>query len=361
MRKLRVNIPNREYDILIEKGLISKAGELISDLFANSVGAAFCRSQNKIRPSKIVVITDSNVAPLYGTRVRQSLGTSGFDVSIIEIPAGEASKSAEILNSLYSRLIAAGITRSDLIIALGGGVVGDLVGFAAATLFRGINFVQIPTTLLAQVDSSVGGKVAINLPEGKNLVGAFYQPKLVIIDTETLETLTPRVFADGCAEVIKYGAIADSELFKTLENAETTAISDEIIHTCCDIKRAVVESDELDLGQRMILNFGHTFGHAIEKRYNYSTYTHGEAVSVGMIMESELGEKLGITPSGTAARITKLAEKFNLPTSVEIEATALATGVSTDKKGEGKLINFILLEEIGRAIIHKMEKSEVIL
>ena len=345
MKKLHVSIPTREYDILIEKGQIDKVGELISAVRQNC---------------KTAIITDSNVAPLYGERVKQSLANNGFDVSLIEIPAGEASKSSEMLNFLYGELIGAGITRTDLIIALGGGVVGDLVGFASATLLRGIDFVQIPTTLLAQVDSSVGGKVAINLPEGKNLVGAFYQPKMVIIDTETLQTLPPRVFADGCAEVIKYGAIRDEKLFETLENLQnTTEMSDKIIYTCCDIKRRVVENDELDLGERMILNFGHTFGHAIEKHYNYGTYTHGEAVAVGMVMESRFGEKIGITPLGTTERIENLLKKFNLPTNVEINAQSLADGIKTDKKGEGSLINMILLDKTGNAVIHKLSKDEV--
>ena len=350
MKTLRVNIPNREYDILIEKGLLSQTGRLISTLR---------------KPCKVAIITDSNVLPLYGVKVRQSLETIGFDVNTIEIPAGEASKSPKMLESLYSQLINAEITRTDLIIALGGGVVGDLVGFAAATLFRGIDFVQIPTTLLAQVDSSVGGKVAINLPEGKNLVGAFYQPKMVIIDPETLQTLDSRTLADGCAEVIKYGAILDSELFTTLENIDDSAQLfeqiDEIVYKCCDLKRRVVEADELDLGERMLLNFGHTFGHAIEKRYNYSTYTHGEAVAAGMVMECEFGEKIGVTPAGTAARVEKLLKQFNLPTRVEITAAELANGISTDKKGEGMLINLILLREIGEAIIHKIPKNEVVL
>jgi len=343
MKKLHVNIPGREYNILIEKGLIDKIGELILELRKNC---------------KVAIITDSNVLPLYGEKVKQSLENSGFDVNIIEIAAGEASKSSETLNLLYSQLIDAGITRSDLIIALGGGVVGDLVGFAAATLFRGIDFVQIPTTLLAQVDSSVGGKVAINLPHGKNLVGAFYQPKMVIIDPDTLKTLDKRVFSDGCAEVIKYGLIRDDELFDKLENI---AISDDIIYTCCDIKRCVVENDEFDLGERMILNFGHTFGHAIEKHYNYGTYTHGEAVAVGMVMESRFGEKLGITLPGTTERIEKLLTKFSLPIEVEIDANSLAQGIKTDKKGEGSLINIILLDKIGNAIIKKIQKSAVIL
>jgi len=358
MKKLRVNIPNREYDILIEKGLLDQTGELISVLREQTPTPAG-HPLSKGGKFKVAIITDHNVLPLYGERVKLSLEQCGFGVNIIEIPAGETSKSAEMLNFLYSQLIKAGITRSDLIIALGGGVVGDLVGFAAATLFRGIDFVQIPTTLLAQVDSSVGGKVAINLPEGKNLVGAFYQPKMVIIDTKTLQTLPSRVFSDGCAEVIKYGAIRDEELFEKLEDIEVTTISNDIIYACCDIKRRVVENDELDLGERMVLNFGHTFGHAIEKHYNYGTYTHGEAVAAGMVMECKFGEKIGITPHGTTERLEKLLTKFNLPINVDVDSNSLTAGINTDKKSEGKMINLILLNKIGEAIIHKIPKEEV--
>ena len=348
MQTLRVNVPNREYDIKIENGLLAQAGELIKEVFNGE---------------RVAVVTDSNVAPLYGGKVKNSLDAAGIENDIITIPAGESSKSLQMLEFLYNELLKAGITRTDLIVALGGGVVGDLTGLAAATLLRGVPFVQIPTTLLAQVDSSVGGKVAVNLKKGKNLVGAFYQPRLVIIDPDTLSTLSGRIISDGMAEVIKYGAIRDENLFILLENIKNTqelfAKIPEIIYTCCDIKRAVVEEDEFDCGGRMILNFGHTFGHAIEKKGNYETYTHGEGVGIGMIMACEYGEKMGITPLGTAERMRKTVGQYGLPTEVELDSKTLSEAVAVDKKGSGHIINLILLEEIGKTVIKPIDKCEL--
>lgn len=347
MEKLRVNIPKREYDIIIDKDILKNTGEYINEVF---------------KGEKIAVVTDSNVGPLYADTVLGSLDAAGFKTCLITVPAGEKSKCSDCLLKLYDEMLAFGLTRSDLIIALGGGVVGDLTGYAAASLLRGIPYVQMPTTLLAQVDSSVGGKVAIDLPRGKNLVGAFNQPKMVIIDTECLKTLKPRVLSDGMAEVIKYGAIKDKKLFELLEGIKNTqelfAKIDKIIYNCCDIKRQVVEEDEFDKGGRMILNFGHTFGHAIEKQYHYETYTHGEAVGVGMRMACEYGERLGLTPNGTAERMLKILENYNLPTDIEISKNELSEAVAVDKKGEGSKINLILLNEIGDVLIKKFEKSE---
>ncbi len=244
-------------------------------------------------------------------------------------------------------------------------VVGDLAGYAAASLLRGIPFIQIPTTVLAQVDSSVGGKVAIDLPQGKNLVGAFYQPKLVLIDPECLRTLNARVLSDGMAEVIKYGAIRDAALFERLENIknreELFAKIGEIVYTCCDIKRCVVEEDELDTGGRMILNFGHTFGHAIEKQYHYETYTHGEAVGIGMVMACGYGERCGITPAGTADRMMRILSQYRLPTNVEMDPGVLRGAMAVDKKGEGSRINLILLRDIGKVCIEKINKADFVL
>ncbi|MEG1880249.1 MAG: 3-dehydroquinate synthase, partial [Oscillospiraceae bacterium] len=280
----------------------------------------------------------------------------------IVVPFGESSKSSEMLNFLYSEMLKFGITRSDIIVALGGGVVGDLAGFAAATLLRGIPCIQIPTTILSQVDSSVGGKVAINLPNGKNLVGAFHQPKLVIIDIECLNTLDERFISDGMAEVVKYGAISDENLFKTLENIknkkELFANLSDIIYNCCMLKSGVVESDEFDVGNRMILNFGHTFGHAIEAKYNYEKYTHGEAVAIGMVMAAEYGESCGYTKSGTAKRIRGALANFSLPQDAAIENEDLLNSINVDKKGDGSFINLILLKNIGDVFIHKMEKDK---
>lgn len=348
MKKVHVGIPGREYDIEIEKGLLGSVGERIR---AIAVG------------NKIAVVTDSNVGPLYAEKVANSLKIQGFLVHIIQIPAGEESKCREQLFRLYDEMLEFGMTRTDLVIALGGGVVGDLTGFAAATLFRGIPFVQIPTTILSQVDSSVGGKVAIDLPNGKNLVGAFYQPKHVFIDPLCLETLPERYVADGMAEVIKYGAIMDEALFALLEQIDTRealfAKIDEIVYTCCDMKRRVVEEDEFDTGNRMILNFGHTFGHAIEKEGDYCVHTHGEAVAIGMVMACEYGEKIGLTQSGTKERMEEILGKYHLPVSAEIGKESLLDAIALDKKGSGNEIHLILLKEIGQVEILKTQKEDI--
>ncbi len=348
MQILKVNIPNREYDIKIEKGLLDRCGNEILKLF---------------KPCRVAVITDSNVAPLYSERLLKSLISCDFEPFLVTVPSGEDSKSIRMLEFLYGELLQNGLTRGDLVIALGGGVVGDLTGFCAATLLRGIPFVQIPTTLLAQVDSSVGGKVAVNLPHGKNLVGSFYQPKLVLIDPDCLSTLSDRVFSDGMAEVIKYGVILDEKLFESLEAApmreKIMKIAESVIYRCCELKKLVVEADELDLGGRMILNFGHTFGHAIEKKYNFKDYTHGEAVAAGMVMASSYGEREGITAPGTTDRIIKLINAFNLPEWVEIDEESLKNAISVDKKGKGKLVSLIIPEKIGRVIIKDTEKDNI--
>ncbi|MBQ9736832.1 MAG: 3-dehydroquinate synthase [Clostridia bacterium] len=348
MQNLRVNIPNREYDIKIGKGLLSKAGELISAVHS---------------PCRTAIITDSNVAPLYLGVVCDSLKKSGFTPFKVVVDAGEASKSIRNLEFLYAELLKNNLTRSDLIIALGGGVVGDLAGFCAATLLRGIPFVQIPTTLLAQVDSSVGGKVAVNLSSGKNLVGAFYQPQAVIIDPNCLATLSDKIFSDGMAEVIKYGVILDLKLFEKLEAAASRQgimeIIEAVIYRCCDLKRTVVEADEYDLGKRMILNFGHTFGHAIEKKYNFTDYTHGEAVAAGMVMAAEYGEKIGITKEGTAKRIRAIVSSFGLPQDIPLNQDDFSSAAAVDKKGKGDFLSLILPEEIGKVIIKDTEKDSI--
>lgn len=347
MKNLRVNLPGRSYDIRIEHGLLRRAGEEIRTVYQGE---------------KITIITDSNVGPLYAGVLRASLEEAGYLVHTCQIPAGEESKDQKQLFMLYDEMLDFGMTRTDLVIALGGGVVGDLAGFAAATLLRGIPFVQIPTTILAQVDSSVGGKVAIDLPKGKNLVGAFYQPKMVLMDPSCLETLPVRNLADGMAEVIKYGAIWDAKFFAMLEQIQSReelfAKIPEIVYTSCDIKRRVVEEDEHDTGGRMILNFGHTFGHAIEKQYAYQTYTHGEAVAIGMVMACAWGEKCHITAPGTRERMEKLLTQFGLPIRTELTAEALKDAVSVDKKGEGGKINLILLKEIGSVLVKKVDKDE---
>ena len=349
MSSLRVNIPGREYDIICEPGVLDRAGQLLRPVLKGKLAA---------------IITDSNVEPLYATRLARSLHLGGFKAAILEIPAGETSKCPEVLAELWEQLMDLGLTRSDAVIALGGGVVGDLAGFAAATILRGVDFVQVPTTLLAQVDSSVGGKVAVDLQAGKNLAGAFYQPKMVLMDPDCLKTLPDRVFSDGMAEVIKYGCIWDRGLFDQLSRlgsrAGVMAHIGEIALRCCDIKRQVVEQDEFDTGLRMLLNFGHTLGHVYEKAYHYETYTHGEAVAAGMVAAAKLGQKLGTTPAGTDREIEVLLRQFGLPTAIEATAQDYADTLTKDKKGSGEMISFIALEKIGKAVPVKLPKQQLL-
>lgn len=257
-----------------------------------------------------------------------------------------------------------GLTRTDAVVALGGGVVGDLAGFAAATILRGVDFVQVPTTLLAQVDSSVGGKVAIDLPAGKNLAGAFWQPRLVVMDPEVLDTLEDKTFSDGMAEVIKYGCIRDAAFFRALEKTPSRrAVMENIesvLYTCCDLKRAVVEKDERDTGERMVLNFGHTLGHAYEKAGHYETWTHGQAVAAGMCLAARLGAALGVTPAGVPERVEALVSAFGLPTRIPCTQADYAAAVGLDKKGTGEQITLVLLEDLGRAVLHRMSKRELL-
>ena len=346
MKTLTVALPGREYDIMIERGLLDKAGEL-------------CRAALP-GASRLFVVTDSTVGPLYLKRLIPPLEASGFETAICEIPAGEASKCAGQLAALWEAMMEAGLTRTDAVVALGGGVVGDLAGFAAATILRGVDFVQIPTTLLSQVDSSVGGKVAIDLRAGKNLAGAFWQPRLVIMDPDTLDTLSDATFADGMAEVIKYGCILDQTFFDFLAarpgRGEIMAEIEHVLYTCCNLKRMVVEEDERDTGKRMLLNFGHTLGHAYEKAGNYEKWTHGQAVAAGMVQAAKLGETLGISPAGTAERIAALLTPLGLPVDIPCTHEEYAAAIGLDKKGAGADISVILLEQMGHAIPHKMPK-----
>ncbi len=346
--KLRVDIKNHEYDIIIGKDILKNC-------------AKYIKEARKI-PAKILVVTDENVAEFYADTVCSSLKEFA-EVKLVVLPAGETTKSLSYLSDLYDEAFSFGMTRSDLAVALGGGVIGDLTGFFASTVLRGIDIVQIPTTLLSQVDSSVGGKTAIDVSWGKNLVGSFYQPKLVIADTATLETLPDNEFASGLAEVIKYGCIWDKDFFDKIDTAADRNglmdIIDKLVYTCCDIKRQVVEQDEHDTSLRMILNFGHTAGHIVEKAYNYTGYTHGEAVAFGMIIASRLGEKLGITESGTTEKIDTMIKKFKLPYDIKVSQEDLA-GITLDKKASGSSISVILLDKIGKYHIHKIPTSEYV-
>ena len=346
MKQLTVELPGREYDILIGTGLLEQCG---------------ARIRAVTRAERLAVVTDSNVGPLYLKMVMDSLLRAGFTAFSVTFPAGEASKNIRTLNNLYEGFADGGLTRGDGVVALGGGVTGDMAGFAAATMFRGVDFIQIPTTLLAQVDSSVGGKTAIDLPQGKNLVGAFYQPKLVLADTGCFATLPNRVLCDGMAEVIKYGMIADAPFFDFLERLDgiqaAAAHWEEIVYTCCDIKRAVVAEDERDTGRRGILNFGHTLGHAYEKAYHYETYTHGEAVAAGMVKMLELERRKGRPVAALQARLERVLKAFQLPIEIPCTMEDYRAAVGLDKKAQGRCIGVIEVVQPGQAEIVPMEKE----
>lgn len=344
-----INLPQKQYSLMIEKDLLGNIGQLL---------------QEKYKGKKIAVVTDTNVDNLYGTVLIESLAAHGFKVTKIVIPAGEKSKSIPMLEYLYGEFLNFKISRSDLVIAFGGGVVGDLVGFAAATFLRGVPYIQIPTTLLAQIDSSIGGKVAVNLPTGKNLVGAFYHPEAVFIDPTLLGTLPIRVLRDGIAEVIKYSAISDSKLFASLssyrDEQEFLEHIEFIIATCCKIKQDFVEEDEKDTGVRMLLNFGHTIGHGIENFFNYETYTHGEAVAIGMARITTSSEALGITAPGTAKALIELIEKYGLPTrATEYNHEALLHSITLDKKNSTNGLHIILLAAMGKPLLQKIKLDEM--
>jgi 3-dehydroquinate synthase len=310
------------------------------------------------------IITDDTVGPLYQQIVSSTVASSGLSCSSMCIRHGEESKSISVLQQVYTWLCSLGMTRSDLIIALGGGVVGDLAGFAASTFMRGLPFINIPTSLLAQVDSSIGGKVAVNLPLGKNLVGAFYQPKAVFICTDFLKTLEPRYLHDGLAEVIKYGCIRDSSIISVLSNTmcRDSLLNNirELILKCLYIKKELVEKDELDTGDRMLLNFGHTIGHGIEKHYGYSMYTHGEAVGLGMVWITEKSEELGQTEPGTARQISSLLDALSLPARPDktIRDSIIGT-IAHDKKASGDRMHVVLLRKIGEGFIKEIPMSDI--
>ena len=349
MHILSINLSQKQYSIMIKKNLLTEIGEHLHSTYSNK---------------KIAVVTDTTVDALYGNLLIKSLSSQGFSVTKIVIPVGEKSKSMTMLEYLYGEFLDFKLSRSDLIIAFGGGVVGDLVGFAAATFLRGVPYIQIPTTLLAQIDSSVGGKVAVNLPNGKNLIGTFYHPEAVYIDPALLSTLPMRVLRDGIAEVIKYSAISETELFNDLSRyqneQEFLANVESVITTCCQIKQTFVEKDEKDTGVRMTLNFGHTIGHGIENYFNYETYTHGEGVAIGMARITAASEALGLTKPGTAAALIELIEKYGLPiTATDYNPKALLESITLDKKNTNNALHIILLESIGKTLIHKIKIDEM--
>lgn len=345
MTKMTVNVSDTsESNIYIENGLLSKAGKIIKDKFN-------CK--------KVALVSDTNVYPLYGDNIKNQLENEGYEVFTYIFQAGEASKNTAQLIKIVEFMAESGLTRDDIAVALGGGVCGDMVGFAAAVFLRGIEFVQIPTSLLAQVDSSVGGKTAVDLPQGKNLCGAFHQPSIVIIDPAVLSTLSDHFFSDGMGEVIKYGCIKSASLFELLENGNARDNLTQIITECVGIKRQVVENDEKEHGERALLNFGHTCGHAIEKLYNFETVSHGEAVGIGMVMITRASERLGITQSGTTDRIIKVLEKNNLKTYDTHTDEEIIGAMSGDKKRTGTGIKFVMIDKIGSSFINPIKYEDI--
>lgn len=342
MQKVHVNA-SRSYDILIGSGLLDKAGEYIS--------AA-------ITSRHVCVVTDDTVDALYSARMMSTLAKNGFSAVKFVFPHGEASKCHKTLIQLYDFLADNGFTRSDALIALGGGVTGDLTGFAAASYMRGIGFVQVPTTVLAQTDSSVGGKTAVDITGGKNLVGAFYQPQLVLCDTDTLGTLTPEFFADGMAEVVKYGMIKSRELFDILSEKDIRGNLEDIITRCVSIKAQVVENDEREKGERMLLNFGHTLGHAIEKYYNYTGMSHGYAVSIGMSVFTHIAERRGMCDPGVADKLDGLLKKCGLPLTTDAPMDVLYKNSLGDKKRLSSGMNIIICSDIGTSSVCSMSIDE---
>lgn len=334
---------SRTYEIRIGGGLLAALGQAVREL-----GKA----------EKVFLVSETQVYPLYGEAAEASLREAGFAVSTLVFPAGEESKNGETFLQLLNALAQAKLSRNDLMVALGGGVVGDLAGFAAACYLRGIRFVQIPTTLLAAVDSSVGGKTAIDLPSGKNLAGAFYQPSLVLCDLDTLNTLPEEIFRDGCAEVIKYGVLYDPELFSQLETFGLDFDRESVIARCVAWKRDVVMEDEKDTGSRMKLNLGHTFGHAVEAHSHFSL-SHGKSVAIGLATIARACAEAGICSQQDAMRIVSLLEAFGLPVRTSYPAEALLPYLLSDKKRSGGTVNLILPEAIGKCKISPTPVSQL--
>ncbi|NLJ58625.1 MAG: 3-dehydroquinate synthase [Tissierellia bacterium] len=348
MKMLEIDLGKHKYNILIEKGLVRNLGHEIKSIYNNK---------------KIALVTDENVYSLYGQVVKESLQKYKYELRFIVVDPGESSKSLEVLENIYKHFIDFNLTRSDLIVAFGGGVVGDLAGFAASSYLRGVDYVQVPTTLLAQIDSSIGGKVAVNLEQGKNLIGSFYHPKRVFIDPQLLHTLPEKYIKDGLGEVIKYACIKDADFFQSLSSIrsknELFNKIENIIYRCCNIKRKVVEKDEGDKGERMLLNFGHTLGHAIEKYYNYE-YSHGEAVALGMYNITKKSEALGYTETGTSEKIINILNNFKIEYKLpNLKMDKIKDIILFDKKNISGKINLILLNKIGHGFIESVSIDSI--
>ena len=334
---------SRRYDILIERGLLRRAGELVRGV---------------TNAGTVMLVSDDSVWPLYGETVQKSLVDAGFSVCRFAFPHGESSKCAKTYLALLDALCENRLTRADAVVALGGGVAGDLTGFAASTYLRGIGFIQIPTTLLAMVDSSVGGKTAIDLPAGKNLAGTFYQPWLVLCDPDCLASLPDEIFRDGCAEVIKYAVLGNAPFFDELKNTPPHAQLEHIIETCVRMKRDIVAQDEFDRGQRQLLNLGHTFGHGIEACSGFSV-SHGSAVAIGMAMIVRVAAQFGICEAETRDAVLTLLRQYGLPVDCTYAAEQMLGTILHDKKASGGSINLIVPTAVGRCEIRKTPAGDI--
>ncbi len=339
--RIPVALPGREHDIIVGPGLLDALDELVPW---------------PAQARRAVLVTNATVGRLYAEQVGAALDRADLEIGRVDVPDGESAKSPEVLTMLWHRFAAFGLGRGDLVIALGGGVVGDLAGFAAATWHRGIHWVVLPTTLLAQCDAAIGGKTGTNLPEGKNLVGAFHQPLAVVADTSTLATVAHRHRVAGLGEVAKYGFIDDPQVLELLETRPADAVAGdpellaEVVRRGAAVKARVVAADEREAGERALLNYGHTIGHAIEAATGYERYLHGEAVALGMVAAARLGERLGISEPGLAERTVRLLGPLSLPTGgVHLEPGGLRELVARDKKARGSSLRFVLCERPGTA------------
>jgi 3-dehydroquinate synthase len=351
VKTITIQLDSHSYDIAIGEGLLPGVGAACKAVGLGGTAA---------------VITNPTVAPLYAVVVTGSLQEAGFSPVVIEIPDGEEYKTAATLQTVYDRLIEAGLDRRSFIVALGGGVVGDLAGFAAATFLRGIPFVQLPTTLLAQVDSSVGGKTGIDHPLGKNLIGAFYQPHLVLSDVSTLNTLSERHYRAGLAEVVKYGVVFDVDLFALLEAEvdgllqRNPALLGRVVARCCEIKAWVVEQDEREAGLRAVLNYGHTLGHAFETLSGYRDLVHGEAVAIGMVQAALLSQREGYCSVQDVERISTLLQRLGLPTAApDVDREDLISALAKDKKNRSGTLQYICNKGIGSYILHLFTPAQL--
>jgi 3-dehydroquinate synthase len=353
MQVLNVNLGARSYPIYVGAAILARAGELLRQAGLSG---------------RVAVVTNPTVAQLFLDSIDRALKQAGFEVAPILVPDGEEHKNIHSLQTVYDRLIEARLERKSCVLALGGGVIGDLAGFAAATYLRGVPYVQVPTTLLAQVDSSVGGKTAIDHVQGKNLIGAFYQPKLVLIDVAALMSLPRRELIAGLAEVIKYGVIEDAALFARLESEIEKLLQldserlIETIVTCCAIKARVVEADEREDDYRAVLNFGHTIGHALEAVTGYSEFLHGEAVGVGMVKAAALSAQQGFCDRPTVERIENLIKRAGLPAEIpaQVSLPSLIQAMEVDKKAAGGKIKFVMCAGLGRTQFDWLSPSEIL-